>query len=152
MLKLYDVEDFNPAGFDVVRDVEEAFAPLRLVNDEVTANLLREIENAEYYSEDRVTDRFGAQIYISEISTGCKAALCVQYLPDKVIDLKECGLNARDAIITYCNRGNALLYSSCTGVESYNKENLDIHVSLKGKEFSRIDDLNDFLGSYEYAK
>lgn len=152
MLKLYDVEDFNPVGFDVVRDVEDAFAPLRLVNDEVTKSLLREIEQAEYLSESKVIDRFGMPLYISELSSGCKAALCVQYLPDKVIDLVECGLNARDAIISFCKQGSILFYSNCTNINGYGKEDLEIDVCIKGKKFRRIEDLNDFINSYEYVR
>lgn len=153
MLTMYDNEYFDEkkCSMPIVRDVEEAFASIRLVDDETTRKLLKEIEQSEFYNESRVTDRFGAQIYTSELSTGCKAALCVHYLQDKVIDLKECGTNARDSIIANCKAGYVIFYDSCFGIASKGHEEV-IDVILKGKRFRRLSELNDFMNSYEYVE
>lgn len=151
MLYLYDAEELNLDEIElpIIKDVEEGFLGLQLEDDNVTRRILKEIEQAEYYSPTRVTDRFGAQIYISELSTGCKAALCVQHYPDKVIDTIECGSNARDAIIRNCTKGHVIFYNNDRMIISNNK---DVNICLKNKIFHSIEDLNDFMGSYDYYK
>lgn len=79
MLHLYNKDEaMKNNRLAVVRDVEEAFKGIRLVDDDVTRKVLNAIDNAEYSSEDTVIDRYGIRVYASQLSTGCKAALCVE--------------------------------------------------------------------------
>jgi hypothetical protein len=114
--------------------------------------LLSEIEQATYYNEERFVDRFGVPVYISELSTGCKAALCVHYMPDKIIDLIECGTNARDAILKYCKNGSVIYYGMDTTVSDYGYENIEVDIDLHGRRINRISEFNDYFESYEYYK
>jgi hypothetical protein len=153
MLKIYDPDIDDISSLDnVVRDVEEAFIGIALKRDDVVDNLLREIDKAKYYSEDRFEDRFGVPVYITELSTGCKAALLVHFYPDKVIDLIECGVNARDAILRNCLSGNVIYYDMGITVCNYGCEDKQVSIDVHGKLINRISDFNRYYGSYEYYR
>jgi hypothetical protein len=149
MLKIYDAEMDNIDKLDnIVHDVEEGFNEVLLRDDEATRNLLKYIDQAEYYDERRFVDRFGVCVYISELSTGCKAALCVHYLQDKIIDLIECGRNARDGIIKYCKDGAIIVYDLSVSVTEYSGT---ISVEIHNKQIDNVKVLNNFINSYEYC-
>lgn len=151
MLKIFDadIDDISKLN-NVIHDVNEAFSNVKLENDEITEILLNEIELGKYYNEERFVDRFGVPVYTSELSTGCKAALCVHYMPDKVIDLIECGTNARDAILKYCKDGNVIYYGMDTTVSDFGCENLEVDIDLHGNNIKRIGDFNDYYEGFEY--
>lgn len=146
LLKLYDSDNFIPDKHqNVITDVEEAFKSIRLRKDEITCNLLKYIEKAEYFDDSRVVDRFGTCIYTSEISTGCKAALCLHYLKDCIIDLRECGINARDYIVLLCNEGSAIFYFADLTVNQLLLPDKKISVSMDDKIFDDVVELNMYL-------
>ena len=150
MLELFNAETFRIAEHkDIIFNVEEAFDTIRLQNDEITCMLLKYIEKAEYYDASRIIDRFGTCIYTSEISTGCKAALCVHYLKDKIIDLKESGVNARDYIVFLCNEGRALFYFPDLTINQCLFPKKCIEVSMDGRYFNNVVDLNRYLQQKE---
>jgi hypothetical protein len=156
MLRIYDAEnDENISAKlkneDVIHDVESFFVTsVKLVNDDVTCKLLNEIEQAKYLSDNTFEDRYGRSVYTTELSTGCKAALCVHYFPNKVVDLLECGLNARDAILKYCKDGNVLYYGMNITVDTFDAEDLEVSIVSNERVFHNLDDFNDYFGSYDY--
>lgn len=158
MLKLYDADTFDWHRFtNVVHDIEEAFRGIHLVSDDITRELLKYIEQAEFYDEFRVVDRFGTCIYTSEISTGCKAALCVHYLKDKIIDLRECGVNARDFIVLLCNEGNAIFYYADLTINQERLSETKVDICMNGRHFTDVLEFNKYLrqgleGYYEVFK
>lgn len=151
MLRIFDADTDDVSKLkDVIHDVNEAFSNIRLEDDDVTSKLLGEIELGKYFNEERFVDRFGVPVYTSELSTGCKAALCVHYMPEKVIDLIECGTNARDAILKYCKEGNVIYYGMDTTVSDFECENLEVDIELHGKNIKHIREFNDYFESFEY--
>lgn len=147
MLTLYDADRLNRTKLDklIVENVEEAFFEFQVQDDETTRKLIEEIEKGKYYNEERFIDRFGAQVYLTELSTGCKAALCVHYLTDRIIDLKECGINARDAILFYCKEGNAIFYDSGLTINDFMREESKVDICINGKIFHKISEFNDYV-------
>ena len=113
MLKIYDE---LPNSAAVIHDVEEAFTNIELQEDTCTKNIMKYVDCADYVDNIRFKDRFGNLLYLDDLSSGCKAALCVHYLQNNIIDLLECGLNARDAIIAYCDSGNVILHDWCVSL------------------------------------
>lgn len=137
-------EEAEQSGKVVVHDVESAFCQLRLSNDDVTKKLLKSIEKARLLDSERVRDRFGTAIYISEISTGCKAALCTHYLPECVIDTIECGENARDAIVNFLSEGSIIFYYDDAEVGKMNDSG-NIDVECDGVKIKSIREFNKHL-------
>ncbi len=143
MLKLRFRNEKNTYDEELVEhDIEKLFFSTTIENNEATRKLLKQIENAEYISSSKYKDRFGIILSINDLSTGTKAALCVLYHPDKIIDLVECGNNAIDAIIENCKDGyildsehTAAYYSAGTGIS----------VEFDGKTFTSVDSLNDYI-------
>ena len=83
---------------DKLEDIEIADAKPEIVVNDAVKNIIKAVDVGNMIDESTFEDRFGVRLYLSELSTGCKAAICVALMPDQMIDLQECGLNARDAI------------------------------------------------------
>lgn len=93
-----------------IRDIDAAFSKLIVPVDENTQAIVRAIDKGSLIDSNSYIDRFGVRLYVSELSTGTKAAICVYCNADKIVDLQECGLNARDAVFNYCENGKILLH------------------------------------------
>lgn len=107
MLELYESYSLPIEG-EHIQDPEAAFLTLRVTRSDLTATLMREIDKAKYVDEVSFIDRFGRTLPISRLSTGCKTAIVVEHNPDKIVDLIECGYNARDSIIRNIKSGKVL--------------------------------------------
>lgn len=140
MLTIYIDETDLP----VEHDVEKLFSQTRLVDTELNRKLIRVIEQGTYNDEWSFIDRFGFKLYTKDMSTGCKAALCVANNPDKIVDLIECGNNARDAIIKLCTNGNILYHENGMTIENINKPDT-IDVRLDGYQFTTVERLNRYI-------
>lgn len=144
MLHLYLDEVPKHLEDKLVNDVEKQFAKISLKCTAKEEELVRIIEQGTLINDVSFIDRFGFRLYNTELSTGCKAALCVLNSPDNIINLIECGLNARDAIISLCNVGAVLIDSNTITIAShYNSEKL--YVELDGITFTNINDLNKYI-------
>jgi hypothetical protein len=146
MLQIFIDEIPEDIKLELINNVEEQFAKITVHGTELDKKLIKEIEQGEYYDTERFIDRFGIGLHYSEMSTGCKAALCVANSPDKIIDLKECGINARDEIIRYCTTGNILLHDMEITVNNYKKsDNINVHID--NYNITSIDRLNQYTFS-----
>lgn len=134
------VEDNN-----VVRDVEEQFAKIKLTGSQIERELISKIERATYNDEYSFIDRFGFKLYNTELSTGCKAALCVVNCPELIIDLIECGMNARDLIIGLCKDGKILIQEN--GVSIMKHVDAPIDVKIDNYRITDVDRLNKYIFS-----
>lgn len=142
MLTIFvDTVDSN----NIVRNVEEQFAKIKLTGSEIEKKLIAEIEQGTYNDEYSFIDRFGYKLYNTELSTGCKAALCVVNCPNLVIDLIECGLNARDIIIGLCKDGNVLIQENGVTIVDYFGQPID--VKIDSYRITSVDRLNKYIFS-----
>ena len=132
-------------GNNIVRNVEEQFAKIKLTGSEIEKALISKIEQGTYNDEYSFIDRFGYKLYNTELSTGCKAALCVVNCPDMIIDLIECGLNARDIIIGLCKEGNVLIQENGVSIVDYFEKPIDVKVDRF--RITSVDRLNKYLFS-----
>lgn len=107
-LIIYNRKDDVPANVRVVMDVESAFLCLKINWDDTSKRILNRIEKAQYYDDSRFVDRFGIVLYNSFMSTGCKAALLAYSNPDCVINLLECGEEAKAVLLSHCVNGMVL--------------------------------------------
>lgn len=141
MLRLF--LDEIPNNIEVIRDVERGFASLRLKCTDEEKHLVELIDKGTLIDNTSFIDRYGYKLYLSELSTGCKAALCVLNT-DSIVDLVECGLNARDIIVSLCSKGSVLYNNnSATISNSYIDEGIKVRVG--DFVFYSIDRLNEYL-------
>lgn len=140
MLNIYvrDRMEDVPKSIEYIHDVELGFNKIRLQDTDLNRKLLKNIEQAEYCDIQSFIDRFGYKLYTKYMSTGCKAALCVANMPDKLINVAECGLNAISSIIHNCTEGNILVSDDMV---MFKGRNIPIQACLDGKIFTNIDDL-----------
>ena len=130
MLQVFDAENCQA---DIV-DIDAAFSKLEIVVNDVVKNIIKAVDTGNMIDESTFEDRFGVRLYLSELSTGCKAAICVALMPDQMIDLQECGLNARDAIFNYCEDGKVLLHDF--GVTVVDRHTRKTPIEYAGKLFT----------------
>ncbi len=143
MLRLY-LDDI-PSNIKFIDDVEKKFASLFLKCTDKEKEIVSKIEQGELIDSISFIDRFGYKLYTSELSTGCKAALCVLNCPDCVINLVECGLNARDAIISLCDEGAVLFETNSATISNKYVEEVSICVQVNEYVFNSIDRLNCYI-------
>lgn len=136
MLEVYDAELVKA---DII-DIDAAFSQLIVNVDENTKRMVKAIDLGELIDSNRFIDRFGVNLYLSELSTGCKAAICTYFHPEAIVDLQECGFNARDAIFNYCENGKILLHDFGVTVNSNNSRKTPILYA--GKQFT-LEEFND---------
>lgn len=92
-----------------ITDIEALFKQIRIKGTEEEKAVIAKIEQGKYNDDNSFIDRFGYKLYLSELSTGCKAALCVINKPDIQINLIECGINALDVILSTCKKGSIII-------------------------------------------
>lgn len=136
MLEVYDAELVKA---DII-DVEAVFSQTLITVDDNVKNIVKAIDQGELIDSNRFIDRFGVSLYLSELSTGCKAAICTYFHPEDIVDLQECGLNARDAIFNYCENGRILLHDFSVTVNG--KGSRKTPILYAGKQFS-LEEFND---------
>lgn len=142
MLTLFFRDENKDLQLDAISDIEMAFKKVRLTGTEDEINVMQMIDGATYNDSESFVDRFGYKLHLSELSTGCKAALVVIHNPDKIVNIIECGFNARDVIISFCKNGAILLDDD--GV-TYQKYSDNIEVRVDDYVFTNVDRLNAYI-------
>lgn len=147
MLNIFFKGEHNElaSGLEVIKDVELAFSEIGIPNTDVAKILIKEIEQGEYIDTISFKDRFGYKLDMSCLSTGCKAALVVLMNPSKLVDLQECGWNARDEIIKNCKEGNILLEYDDVTFTLKDGDEWGIDVRVDNYRFTNINSLNKYV-------
>lgn len=143
MLKVYLEEESIDKEKELIMDVEQGFKKLKLKGTPLDKKIIDKIDKAKWNDNHSFIDRYGFKLYMSELSTGCKAALLVSNRTDAVVNLRECGLNALDIIISLCKKGNVLVADN--GITFEDLFGCPIHVRLDQYEFTTIDRLNEYI-------
>lgn len=141
MLKLSIMESNENAP---LTDIEALFKQIIVKGTAEEKAVISKIENGKYNDESSFIDRFGYKLYLSELSTGCKAALCVLNKPDVQINLIECGRNALDVILSVCKNGSVIMRDRDATICDYS-ENGSIEVELDVYVFTTVKRLNYYL-------
>lgn len=125
MLNVYfDRVDAKVSGMEIVDNPVNLFDMLKIEGTSCIQLLLEKIEKAKYYDERHFITRFGEKVPIEFLSTGTKVAIVASLVKDKIIDLRECGTNARDMIFNYVDDASVLAYSKDYGcvIENLDRE------------------------------
>lgn len=138
MLNVYDAENTKA---DIV-DIDAAFSKLTIPNDAAIGEIIASVDEGVFKGGNTFLDRFGVKLYLSELSTGSKAAICVYCHPNQIVDLQECGLNARDAVFNYCENGKILLHDF--GVTIVDAHTRKTPIFYAEREFT-IDSFNEVV-------
>ena len=134
----------DPHTMPVIRNVETAFGLNKFSFDETDRKIIRTVEQGELADDKTYLDRYGYHLPLSEMSTGSKAGVVVNHQTDCLVDLRGCGINAKSAIIVFCQSGHILMdYPGC-GLIDY-AEGKKIDVFLEDHRFVRMGDLMYYL-------
>ena len=143
------VEEAVPSGMELIRDPEAYFSCLELRCDDIDRDLVRVIEEGTLLDGSRFLDRFGVMLYTQQLSTGCKAALMVNN-SDKVIDLRECGVNAISAILSLCKSGRVAMTAPATDLSDFTNGSR-VSVNVMGRVFHSMREVDAFLRGEFYG-
>lgn len=141
MLRIQFIEEVDPSTLEM--DIEKLFYSTNVVDDPIVRKCISSIEKGEYYDKNFYIDRFGCKLSMDDMSTGCKAAICVHLNPEKNISLMECGTNVRDFIIKNMSKGNIAIYDDDILISSIKGTAID--VVMDNYRFKDIDRLNFYL-------
>lgn len=142
MLKL-SITESNVDKTSII-DIEALFSQIRLKGTFEEKTVISKIEQGKYNDETSFIDRYGYKLHLSELSTGCKAALCVLNKPNLQISLIECGINAIDVILTICKNGSVIMRERGITIKDYSEDG-KIEVELDGYLFTTVERLNYYL-------
>lgn len=148
MLNLF-IKDISDMSFieslPFITDVNKEFDKLGLSGSTDEELFLNRLEHGKSIPGDSYAyiDRFGFKLSASDMSTGCKAAICVLRSTSKIIDLTECGLNAVGMILSWCREGNIYIPGYAVTFPDYSESLVSIR--LNNYIFSTLSRLNDYL-------
>lgn len=143
MLSIYIDADNIESGM-LIRDVDEDLGMTEFDYRDDLSKVIKDIDGGELVNGRCFIDRFGYKLPISELSTGCKGIILSMIKPDKIINLKEAGLNARDYAINNLDNGKILIYFPDTTIVM-NREVVDCGLPELGYRFTSIDRLNKYF-------
>lgn len=143
MLHLYLDEVLKNKEEMFIYDVEGFFFTHKMKYSEIVKKAVQQIEQGQFLDLHQYQDRFGIRRSTFELSTGCKSIFCIESYPDFIINLMECGINARDFIIANCNQGSVFMpESGITFSYAYGKQT---DILLEGYHFKTIKELNKYI-------
>ena len=145
MLNIYLNSDAKKPNIDYIDDVEAEFTKIKLDKDSNDMiKILKDIENAKIYDSTSFIDRFNKKLRSSDLSTGCKAALCILKNPNKLVNTRGCGLNAISTIIQIIEDGYILMVDPQIYIP-YTGKNPSINAVLDGYRFDNLDRLSSYI-------
>ena len=122
------------------QNIEDLFSSINLTRKPEEIRVIELIEKGKYNDSVSFIDRFGIRLPITELSTGCKTALCIINNPTIEIDTQECGINAVDVIVSTLKNGNIIIKDRGVTFVDYDGDEID--VQLDGYRFTSIERLN----------
>lgn len=140
---------FRIADEVVKVDVDAEFEKITISDGPIVRKIFEKLECGTFLTPRYFCDRFGYRISISNLSTGCKAALLTVFRPDMEINLNECGYNAIGCILNYVTEGSIVVSKNiCFASVYYDDDDLQCDVALNGYRFTDISKLNDYITDY----
>lgn len=143
MLSIYIDEDKIDCN-KLIRDVDTDLGMTEFDYRDDLSSVVKDIDGGELINGKYFIDRFGYKMSISELSTGCKGIMLSILKPDKIINLKEAGLNARDYAINNLSKGSILIYFPDTTIVM-SREVVDCGLPELGYRLNSIDRLNKYF-------
>ena len=141
MLHVY-LED--PGNMPVIRNVEAVFGLNQFPLDDTDRKIVQTVERGELLNGKTFRDRFGYHLPLSALSTGSKAGIVANHQTDCLVDLRGCGINAKSAIISFCQNGHILMeYPDCNLIDYAKGEKIDVF--LEDRYFVCMGDLMYYL-------
>ncbi len=93
-LYIYTRKENIPEGKAIIRDNEQFFNTHDITYNQVSKDVIRNVELGEYKDKYSFFDRKGIALYVDNFSTGTKTLLNINSYPEKVFLIDEAGDNA----------------------------------------------------------
>ena len=155
MLTLYvygrikTARDVVPPNMEIVTDIDTEFGLHGFKVSKAAEDIVEYVDEGKLIDTMYFTDRFGAKLHTNCLSTGSKAGLLVSS-SDKVIDLRECGINAIEAIVLYCRSGYAVLRAPQRDLDG--DWDTPVDVMIDGEYFKTLREVNIYFNDGMISK
>lgn len=108
-LKIYTNKQDLRSNLKLINYNDEFFKGESLKDNALTRKIMKEIDHAEYSSENTFLGRDESlgRLNKEHLSTGCKTLLNIASNPDKCFDVIECGINVL-SLLPLIKEGNIL--------------------------------------------
>lgn len=101
-LHLYEGEKHIPKNMIFIYDIESEFNRVGITDIDMARRFIEMIEKGKFLDNRRFLDRFGAALYLDELSTSTKALIALSGCKDKVLNFMGVGKSAINlALITF---------------------------------------------------
>ena len=122
------------AAQDVELNVFVDFMDCELVGDRRERAIVKAVDQADLLEDDPYSaiDRYGRRIAVTDLSSGCLAALTVLRSPDKVVCGLQMGDNALEALLLNCTQGRVLIFDRDRSIDHTDGE---IDAVYRGKRY-----------------
>ena len=141
MLNIYIGKENLPKDKALINDADAAIMLVTVIGTDFQRLVLERVEHGVYKDQRVFTDRFGNNLYYTDMSTGAKALMLVDALHDKVINCAECGENAL-SMLSHLTAGNVYLPNRTIALPW----EVDCPVQCYGRTWERISLLNGLIG------
>lgn len=147
MLNVF-IENKPDRNIMYVEDINAEFDRLGLTGSDIENSFLFNLEKGRFIEGESFAyiDRFGFKLRTDEMSTGCKAAICVLRSGDKLINLSECGFNAVGMILSWCKNGNIYIPEFNIPFPDYTRGEA-VEIQFNHYLFSSLSRFNHYLSS-----
>lgn len=144
MVKVDLIDNVIKRNEKLLRNVEIEFLRLKIEPVVEVTTLIKLIDKGEYIGGSTFKDRLGVTLYLSELSTGCKACICAYYNPTVWFSMEEAGLNAIGAALSVIENAKIAICrveDSFTDYGMYNKFTVSY---IPNKIFSCVEEYNQY--------
>lgn len=129
---------------EILRNPVNFFDILEVKQTKIVDLILEKIEQAKYLSPSHFLSRYNEKLPIEFLSSGSKIAIVTTLVQDKIIDLREGGVNARDFIFNYIDNASVLAYSPRYGVIT-DESIVDKKFWCNGYTLTGIEQFSDYV-------
>lgn len=152
MLNIYPIAlgiDKLEIDSNTVFNVDGEFVKTEIKDINTAELMIKLIDKGTFHGGSTFTDRFGIELPITDLSTGCKAAILVNELRDRKILGFECGENAIGEIVKHYKYGNIIIYEPLSGIftstHDKNGKSVSIDARVDNYRFTSLDRLNYYF-------
>lgn len=124
-------------------DVNLEFLKLKIEPSDENKRIVKDLEQGELIDAFTFIDRFGYIQRLNNLSTGCKAVLCMANSKN-LVSFVECGENVVNYVINNFRHGSIMLFDESIQIE---EQSDTIDVLLNGKIFKTVEELNHYLSN-----
>lgn len=139
------LSEFEPKGLVISPDsIFNIGKKPEWFDNELIKKIIKDIDGATVIYQEGLMDKWNYGISTRELSTGCKAVICVYFFPNKIYGSDTFGNNCWESIIEVAKSGRILNIAIRSWLDDIcDYPDLVSYIKIDGRSFTDIEDLID---------